>query len=377
MSYALGMEFTFQQLNSELNITNQTTADTLRNDFGFMLAQPYVSANWSYISKKFRASLALPVGYSIQHSRDPLNFGSDHESQPYFTPSLSLWYQIGYQWTLSSSARYSKGFSTIRQLYSGYLLSNYRTIQKNSGAFSGSSSQSYSLSLRYNEPVKSINANIGASYVRMQFDKLQEVDFDDILSIRKTLPYNGYNDAKRISLNFTKGFDRYITKAELQAGYSISTSNQLQQDILLTSESNTYNIMFSLNGKISSLLNCVYYISYSNSKSAMKDAATVTNMGIISSTSQKFQINVFPAKTLILSMDMSYSQSTTTGNLPSTFFMDLWAQYKFKRWEFNIHWNNILNANEYIIAYYGDFYSSVNAYELRPSNIILSVRFSL
>lgn len=377
MGYSLGLEFTSQQLTSDLHVANQVTADSLRNDFGFVFARPYISANGSYITKKFNASLALPVGYTMQHTSDPLNYGTNDESQPYFNPSLTLRYQIGYQWTVSSSAGYSKSFSTLSSLYTGYLLSNYRSIQKNSGVFSGSNSQSYSLSLRYNEPLKSLNASISASYGRTQLDKISEVEFDDILAIRKTVPYNGYNDSKQLSLTFSKGFNRYITKADLMSGYGISTSSQLQRDVLITSEGKTCYIILTLNGKISSFLNCTYSVTYNNYKSAMNDGYVVTDLGTISSTNQGFQLNIFPTKTLLFCINMNYNQSVTASGLPSTFFMDLRGQYKLKRWEFNVHWNNILNADEYIIASSGAFYSSVNAYELRPWNIILSMRFSL
>lgn len=167
-----------------------------------------------------------------------------------------------------------------------------------------------------------------------------------------------------------------ITKANLYGHYFISTGLQQQKGILLASENRGYGINFILNGRIASFLNYIYSISYNSSKSNI-EGTTIAQLGTISSSSQRFVLNVFPNKALVLSMSMHYNQSVATSNLPSTFFMDLRAKYRFKRLEFNVDWNNIFNANQYVIAGYNDFFSSVHSFELRPANIVLSVRFAI
>jgi hypothetical protein len=335
-----------------------------------------VAARYSYVTGRLRATLSLPVGYAIQQSTETLNNKTTNENKPYLNPSLTLRYKIGYQWEISSSARYSNNFSTIRNLYTGYLLNDYRNISKNSGEFSGSNSQAYNLGLSYNEPLKSINTGIYASYARTQFDLLPEVDFDGILSIRKLIECEGYNDSKTFGFNFSKGIGDFITKANLYGNYFISTNHQQQRDILMTAENRGYSVRFSLDGKISTFVNYTYGISYTSSKSTM-EGTTTADLGAISQTTQNFRLNVFPTKRLVLSMSMNYNQSITTSNLPSTFFMDLRAQYKYKHLEFSASWTNIFNADQYIIANYSDFYSSVSTFELRPTHLVVSVRFSL
>ncbi|MDR0982105.1 MAG: TonB-dependent receptor [Culturomica sp.] len=375
-NYDLGVDMDIQKLNSKLSLSERATADTLRNEFSVMLIQPFIAARYNYITKKLTATLNLPISYTIQQSNDQLNNVSNNKSRPYFNPSLNLRYKIGYQWELSSSVRYSNNFSTIRNLYTGYLLSDYRTISKNSGEFSGSSSQSYNLRLSYNEPLKSINASVSASYGRSQFDMLPEVDFDGILSISKLVEYKGYNDSKNLSFNLSKGISSFITKANLYTNYFISSGHQQQQGVVVASKTEGYGINFNLDGKISSFVNYVYGISYNSNKTDIK-GITTTKLGTISRTSQNFRLNVFPVKSVVLSTIMNYNQSITGNNLPSTFFMDLRVRYKIKKWEFNANCNNILNANRYVIADYSNFFSSVDTFELRPANVVFSVRFSL
>jgi hypothetical protein len=375
-NYELGFDMNFQHLNSDLSIPEQTTADTLRNEFRFMLARPFVAARYSYTKGRFTATLTLPAGIAIQQSKDQLSNTSDTESKLYLNPSLNLRYKMGYQWEISSSARYSNNFNTIRSLYTGYLLSDYRTISKNSGEFSGSNSQAYNLGLSYNEPIKSFNARIGASYSRTSSNMLPDVDFDGILSIRKLVEGKGFNDSKSASFSVSKGIGKYVTKATVSGSYSISNQHQQQQGIVLTSENRGYRASFNLEGRVSTYANCTYSISYNSNKSNV-EGNTTTNFGRISRVSQNFRLNVFPMKALTLTMSMNHNQSITTSNLPSTFFADLRAQYKYRRFEFATSWNNIFNANKYVIANFGDFFSSVNTFELRPTNLVVSVRFSL
>jgi hypothetical protein len=374
-NYELGLDLTLQQLNSDLSIPDQATADTLRNEFAFTLAHPYIAARYSYVRRRLTATLNLPFGYAIQQNTDKLTNHSNSEATPYINPSLSLRYKIGYVWEVSSTARYSNSFNTINSLHTGYLLSDYRNISRNSGEFFSRNSQSYGLGLSYNEPIKSINARLWAGYDRTGFDKITDVDFDGILSIRKLVESKGFNDSKRLGLSFSKGFSRYITKTALFASYGISTGQQQQHGTLITSESNFYNIVFTLDGRISSSINFIYGINYNNRTSRIEGVET-TNPGTISGVTQNFRINVLPMKALTLGLIANHSQSITASNLPSTFFMDLRAQYKYKRFEFSANWNNILNANQYVIANYGDFFSSINTFELRPTNMVLAVRFS-
>ena len=375
-NYELGFNLRLQQLNSELSVPERPTADTLRNEFHFMFAQPYLAARYSYVARRLTATLNFPIGYAIQRNTDKLNNSSNSESRPYLNPSFNLRYRMGYQWEISSTARYSNNFGTIRTLYTGYLLNDYRNIRKNNGEFSGSNSQSYNLRLRFNEPLIAMNASVFASYSRTRFDMLPEVNFDGILSIRELVEYNGYNDSRSIGLSFGKGFSKIITKADLHGSYSISTNHQLQQGISILSEHRGYNVNLALQGRISSLANFNYRISHNSGKTSVEGNIT-QNFGTISRTSQHFRLNITAIKSLVLTMSMDYSQSSTTSNLPSTFFTDLRAQYRFKCFELGVNWNNIFNANKYVIANYGEFFSFVNTFELRPSNIVFSARISL
>jgi hypothetical protein len=341
-----------------------------------MFAQPYVAARYNYVARRLTATLSLPVGYAIRQNTDKFTNHSNTGNRPYLNPSFSLRYRMGYQWEVSSNARYSNNFSTIRALYTGYLLNDYRDIRKNNGEFSNSNSQLYSLNLRFNEPLMAMNASVFANYGRTRFDMLPEINFNGILSIRELVEYKGYNDSKTVGLSFGKGFNKVITKVDLHGSYSISTNHQLQQGVSILSEFKGYNINLTLLGKMSSFANYSYRISHNSGKTNV-EGNVAQNFGAISRTSQHFRLNITAIKSLVLTMNMDYNQSSTTSNLPSTFFTDLRAQYKFKRFELGVNWNNIFNANKYVVANYGDFLSFVNTFELRPTNIVFSVRFSL
>jgi len=375
-NYELGFDMRVQQLNSELSIPERITADTLQNEFRLMLAQPYVAVRYSYVARRLTATLNLPVGIAIHQNTDRLSNTSNTENRPFLNPSLNLRYRIGYQWEVSTTARYSNNFSTIRNLYTGYLLSNYRNIQKNSGQFSGSNTQAYNVGLRFNEPLIAMNAGIFASYSRTRFDMLPEVSFNGILSIRELVEHKGHNDSRSLGLSFSKGFNRIITRADIHGSYSISTSHQLQQGTPILSKFRGHNIGFSFLGRLSRFANYSYRISHNSGRTTVEGGA-VQNFGAISRTTQHFRLNITAINSLVLTLNMDYSQSSTTSNLPSTFFTDLRAQYRFNRFEFGVNWNNIFNANQYVIANYGEFFSFVNTFELRPSNIVFSVRFSL
>jgi len=375
-NYELGFDMRVQQLNSELNIPERVTADSLQNEFRFMLAQPFVAVRHSYVARRLTATLNLPVGFAIQQNTNLLNNTSNTESRPFLNPSLNVRYRIGYQWELSATARYSNNFSTIRNLYTGYVLTDYRNIRKNSGQFSGSNTQAYNIGFRFNEPLIALNASIFAGYSRTRFDMLPEVNFNGILSIRELVEHQGHSDSRLLGMSFSKGFSRVITRIDLHGSYSISTSHQLQRGMPILSEFRGYNVNFALSGRVSRFANYSYRISHNSGRTSVEGDA-IQNFGAISRVAQHFRLNITPINALVLTLSMDHNQSFTAENLPSTFFADLRAQYRLGRFEFGINWNNIFNANQYVIANYGEFFSFVNTFKLRPSNVLFSVRFSL
>lgn len=376
-SYRTGANISRQKLSSSLFTDGRAADSEFSNTLTFLQSKFYVSPQLEYAGKKITGGVYLPAGYILQDSNNKLNAEKNSSSRFYFNPSFTFKYSISQIWATSLQANYTSSFDDIRSIYTGYMLSSYRSLLRNSGDFSNVDAQSYSLNLSYRDPIKLASGFISASYVRSHYDKLFEQEYDGILSIRRALPYSYYSDSKSVHFSASKGFNRYIKKMGLLGSYSLSSSSLLENAVPVDYQRSSLSLRLAVNGDISSILSYDYSLQYTTTKPKLKGSSNPTAYRSISKLRQQGQLNIFPFKNLTLSTSLSHDRSYAANSLPSSFFMDLMLQYKLNRWEFCASWNNIFNTKDYVIAYYGEFYSSITSYELRPSNIVFSVRFSL
>ncbi|MDR1054378.1 MAG: outer membrane beta-barrel family protein [Prevotellaceae bacterium] len=376
-NYTAGFKLILQDLDSELGLQGAAIIDSFSNNASFSEARAYIKPQFDYVGKKMRATLGLPAGYLLLNSKDKSKNIRNDKNHFYFNPSLYFKYDLNVLWNISLRAAYTDWYSDVNSLYAGYILNNYRSIMKNDGSFSKIEGQTYGFTVSYRDPIKLANAYVSLSYSRFHSDNLFKQDFDGILSIRKKFDYANNTGSKSINVSASKGFDKYVKKVQLWASYGINTYNQLQADSPAEYRRNVLSANLSLESNISSWLNCHYLFNFANSKSDLKGNNVNVNYSSINRYEHKFKVNVFPVKNLQLGMNAEYENSSAETRLPSAFFMDFNVKYKFKKLEFELHWNNIFDERNYVIASYGDFYSSYNIYELRPANFIFTLRFSL
>ncbi len=87
-----------------------------------------------------------------------------------------------------------------------------------------------------------------------------------------------------------------------------------------------------------------------------------------------FTLNLFPADNQMLTFNMEYFQYNKTAYN----FVDLMYRYSFKKSRFDLEarWNNILNSDVFIENYSYQFTVITNSQALRPSQFLLSLKFS-
>jgi hypothetical protein len=163
----------------------------------------------------------------------------------------------------------------------------------------------------------------------------------------------------------------------LQASYSINATNQLQAGEPTKYNRNSLVSTFTTESAPVSWLSLLYAFNFSHSKSNLSGDNVDIDYGSINRFDHKFKLNFFPAKGWQTGLNMEYENTTGQSSLPDVFFMDANIVYKYKKFEFTLKFNNILNQNDYVVASYGDFYYTKNTYELRQRNMILTVRLSL
>ncbi len=380
-NYKVGFNADIQHLDSELYPETSdgkriNPSDSLLNDLQYNKYQWSFAPSYTYERYKFRASVGLPVSYNLLHINDHILSNKEDHTRFFFNPSIYLRYEFDAYWNTDISAMYNNSLGGIDNSYTGYIMRSYRNLLRNDGDLLERQIQNYSLSFNYRNPIHAFFGNLRATYFNTKSNLLYGSDYRGILSVRQTWSIPNHTEGFRIEEYVSKGIDAIASTLSLGASYNNAQSMQISQNEMIRYKSENYEISPGISTKLHSWSSLSYRFSFGESKNKVQN--DVSNFKPIRTTSQNAQLNIFPVKGLTINLGYEYFYNSAIASGDRTMsFLDAGAKYKWKDLEFNLTYNNILNAKEYISASYSDISTYYYAYDLRPAEVLLKVRFKI
>ncbi len=379
--YTFGVDLDIQHLESTLRPQSSgkdmgQESDSLKNDLQWNKYVLYFVPSYGYKYGQFQANASLPFSYNILRVNDKVPNEERNTNQFYINPSLTLKYKINAFLDLFGIASYRNSLGGITSGYTGYIMRTYRTLLKNDGKLPETQTQNYNLYFNYRHPIKELFGNVGVTYFNMRSNILSGYDYRGILSIKKTVDVPNTTEGIRLDGRISKGLDRIASTISLAVNYSNSSSSQISQDEIVKFKSDSYSLTPGITTRLRSWGSFSYRFRFSESKSTVENDAS--DFRPIRNTSQTAQFNVFPMKGLSINLgyEYFYNSAIAEGNRTMS-FGDLGAKYKWKDTEFIFSYTNIFNSKQYISASYSDISTYYYAYDLRPAEVLLKVRFKL
>lgn len=381
-NYTVGINLSLQRLHSDLQTRFATgdynnAPDSLRNQLQWNKYQLFFSSGYTYSKNKLKATAGLPLVYNYLNARDTLYGRADrNNSRLFFNPTLRLIYELNLFWNLSASASFDNKLGEIKNGFTGFIMQSYRSIVKNEGQLPEQNTKMYSLDLRYRHPLHAIFLNVGTSYSKVERNLLYGYDFQGILTLRQTYEIPNLNGTYLLYARLSKGLDAIASTATLDIDYRNSVGTQISQGRTIDFINDGYRLNPGISSRIGE------WASLSNSFQYMKSRNGIindnSNFTTIHSTILRAQLNVFPAKALIINLGYEnfYNSAVILGNRNIN-FADAGIKYVFRKLEFNLTYSNIFNAKQFVSAMYNDTDTFYSSYELRPAQVLLKVRFKI
>ncbi len=380
-NYKVGFTTDVQHLDSELYPETSegmriNSPDSLSNDLKYNKYQWSFAPSYTYERYKFRATVGLPVSYNLLHINDHTLSDKKDYSRFFFNPLVYLRYEFDAYWNTDITAMYNNSLGGIDNSYTGYIMRSYRNLLRNDGDLLERQMQNYSISFNYRNPIYAFFGNLRSSYVNTKSNLLYGNEYRGILNVRETWSIPNHTEGFQIEEYMSKGIDAIASTITLGASYSNSQSMQISQNEIIRYKSNNYQISPGISTKLRSWASFSYNFTFSESKNKVQN--DVSNFAPIRTTSQRARLNLFPVKNLTINLgyEYFYNSAIASGNRTMS-FMDAGAKYKWKDLEFDLTYTNILNAKEYISASYSDISTYYYAYDLRPAEVLLKVRFKI
>ena len=383
--YALIFRADLRHLNSKLTLGNPKAGntsdliiipDSLLNNLQWNKLEGIFSPQYTYNYNKWRFDLNLPVNFTNMSINDHSASRKENKQRLFINPSLRIQCKISAYWDFYSNANFSQGFGGINNQYTGYIMRSYRSLMRNEGDLYETQSQNYGLNLNYKNPIRSLFGNAGINYFNTKANLLYGYDFTGILQVQKSLAYTNYTEGISTQLSVNQTIDAIASTLKISGNYSLSSSTQLMQGKILNMNHNNYSVSPGITTRIRSFAGFSYFFNFVESRSKIKNEKG--NLQPINTISQELQVNVFPSKDLTINLIYNYFHNSAIVSGSRTMsFGDLGVKYKWKKMEFMLDYTNIFNTKKYISSSYSSISSYYYAYDLRPAEVLLRVRFKV
>ena len=362
--------------------SGQTQAEhsSLQNDLWYNTCCIALGQSYKYETHKLDITLGLPLELYKQTLNDRIRKDKHSYTHLLFSPSLSMKWVITSNLWADAGARYSKTVGDPGGIYSGYIMSNYRAFQRSYvEQLSETKNYNANAGLRYRSAIRAIFANVGFNYHHTHDNQIYGYSYEGATSVIQTVNQPTVAQTYSISGDFSKGFDFLRSNIRIFGGYSLSESERLITQSLYKYHAQNLSFGGSLSFSPLEWIGIIYSSGFSQSRS--KTESTTSEGGwkgaSVRSSTQRLSMSLYPTKTLTLTLAAEDNYNNLTAENRHAWFGDASAKLKLKRIDLELQLNNIFDQHRYTrVSYNGlDIYTQTS--QLRPMNIIGTIRFKL
>jgi len=374
-----GFSIGHDQLSSALIISDSSTSTVLSNEFQnnltFNKSQAYIQTDAEFASEGWVFKVKLPLKYHFIEYRDENLTTSPGIKRPTFEPRLSIYKKLNTYWRVNISGQLKYDFGQISQQYRGYILTGYRTTQKNNSDLLITKRQVYTAGLEFKDVLNSTFGNVNY-YFTLGERNLIPFQLISNTGITETQTFNIDNtiQSHHFNMKVDKTLDFIKSNIALQSTYNQTKSKQFLNDQVYQVTNESISLKPTLFTDISKWITTEYkgsFTLFSNQVGTKKLRQIVTqshslNLILFLSDFQIFEIN---------GEYFTNNFSTT----PESYFLNLSYQYTLQKSKIDLElkWNNILNTKSYNTIYSNPYTYISNTYEVRPSQLIFNIKFGI
>lgn len=332
--------------------------------------------SYKYERHDFAITLGLPLELYTQTLDDKIRDDKHTYTHLLFSPSLSLNWTITRDLWLNAGAHYSKNVGDPGGIYSGYIMSNYRTFQRSYvEQLSETHNYGANAALRYRSVINALFANVGFNYNRIHDNQIYGYSYEGATSVVQAVDRPTVADSYSLTGEASKGFDFLSSSIRILGSYSLSANERLVDRELYRYHARRFSYGGTLSFRPLGWIGIVYSCGFSQSRSYTKshrDQSTRVN-----NSTQRLSMNIYPIKILTLTLAAEDNYNNLTAKNRHAWFGDASAKLKLKRVDIELQLNNLFDQRQYTrVSYSGlDIYTQTS--QLRPRNAIISVRFKL
>lgn len=376
----VGFAYKKQQLTSDLFKTIDGTPSAIGPDYqndseltnsNFFLTNllSFKQGTWQIT---LRSPLYLRYFTTNTHTADP----EKSIRRLNFEPNLSITKKLSPYWETQIGAEIKNRYGDIDNLFDAYILKNYLSLLRYNSTLSEQTSYGTSLSIRYRNALKGLFASVSLSLTKSDNNLLYKNSIaDDGALIIESIEMDNEVTRQSFSFNTSKYFNRIKTTVTANGSFSFSEYPQIVNDISVSSKNAIQTYDLNIDSQITK------WISLNASSNFMSSTLKSINHqpNKLKNWSNSIKTFFYLNDSEMLNMDVEHYYNQIGMSTNNNYFLNLSYQKTLKKYKLDakIAWNNVFNTKNYINVSNGEFFSNETIYVLRPSQLLVSFKFSL
>ena len=368
-----------QALNSSLTGQNddgmsiQFAGNQFGNDIRWHKYQPAAGAYITYDRRRVNVTLMVPIQLRYLQLDDRIGTASDKQFKVLSQPSLSFHYDFNHNWKVSTKIATYNSTPSLRTLYSGYILQNYRTLSHYDCPLADTYGANASLTLSFKNVMKYVFGDFSVDYNRYCNEVMYSQYFEGNTMVINAVEQPSWGDYLSVSLYAGKGFSWKKLNINAKCSYGLGRSPHLVQNQVAT----YYNLGWNAN--LTASIALTDYIFFNNKGSFSRMTSSLDGFNgdsqPIVSLIDNANLSVLLPFGLSLTPSVEFYHTRSEECTDNFVLLDCSLSYTFRKVKFSLDVNNILNTKSFVYSYYSSIYGYYSAYSIRPRSVMIGIRF--
>lgn len=361
-----GIAWTGQKIESDLSPWPLVT-DTFVNDLTWHTSRFYVEPSYRINYRSWTISSSA----SANHLRT--NYSGKKATYTYIHPRLRLMFAPSGDFKFNAGYSYTTHYGDLNEMGTGYVLERYNLFSKGIEALQFNASQSINFGVFY----KNISHFLQTSYLTIYSlykDNLIPASF-----VRDIYTFSWWEQKDRLSsfwlntLSASKLFMEISLTASINLSYNQSKSVVEQQGSSINYTQHSFGVEPSLKWKAKRNLNFDYMMNAFFSGISMNHRPIDSYIPLINHRLYTY-FGVTDRLFFTCNLQHFYIKAPDT-SASNLLFADLGIQYDFQHLTLILDWSNIFNRKLHVISGYNTINTVTQTDKLRPSEVLISLRF--
>jgi CarboxypepD_reg-like domain len=377
----IGTEYIHKNLQTNIdkfyNQNEYQLNDTFKNNINWDNVRIYAENETTIGKGKRQLSISLPVELNMLRTENIIEKYKITSNNIFFNPNIDFSFPVAENITGSIAYTLQNSIGNISNITSGFILNNYRSVNRNDSLIPMQKQQSLNASMYYKNSLKALFSSLNFSVSQTKKNIIFSQVFDGFF-IKSVGSYlNNYQKSLMISGNTSKYFIEAKINLALNYSYNILQSDLLQQNQIVKSNSRITSLSFKSNLNMLSYASFETNTKYDLFENKITQSSFSSNPSITNRLQQFVKLYFYLSKKSILYFNNElYNVWDNKNNKGNYFFGDVGFKQKLKKTELEIEWANFTNSKTYVTINNSENLQQINTYNIRPTNLMIKFYFN-